>query len=385
MQSLMYSSAVSELAITALSKFLKEKEATTGTIENWTKIKAGEKREAFKAMLEGNKEARKEFVVFYGDQTGTASDFSEWEQGDLPYLEGGGGAAEEAPQTVPPATDTGLSVATAEGPVPQFVEGAFHQIVADVAGLSAQDSDTNLRQIEDNLEYEHLRMGILLAHIQHSEHYITLGYDNMREYLTAHTGLHYRKAMFLISNAKAVQEIGIEAKELKGVSWSALRYIVQVMTPENYKQWLEAAASSTHVSLIEQIRAYNAKQAGALPPPTTEGEDKPKPQSKLFNLYPDQKESVNAAIEKAKAEGNVESTGAALDLICASFTGKPPTDTTVGNVLPDTSVAGMINVFSKMNADQGIDGLLVVLEAVGGVWPDVDINVQLPEGQAAAE
>ena len=391
MQSKIYSAAVGELAVTKLSKFIKA--TTLPDLGDWGKMKATEKRGALIKALGESSEARKEFVVFYGDETGSEQDWSEWETADLPS-EGSApdSTPDEAPEIIvgtstPVEETTALEVVhTLPAAAPQFVEGKFDQMVADVAGLNAEDSDNNLREMEEQLEFQHLRMGVLLSHMQSSELYLTLGYATLRDYIVDRTGMQYRKAMFLLSNANAVKELGIPPAHLKGVSWSALRYIVQVMDKDNYKKWLEAAQNLTHVALIEEIRQAKAEAAGALPKPLAEGEEKPKPQSKLFNLFPDQKASVEAAIEKAKAEGHVESTGAALDLIAASYTGKPPTDSSVSSVMPDTTTEGLINVFSKMNADMGYDGLMVILAAIEVVWPDVDMSVELPtDVEVAAE
>jgi hypothetical protein len=398
MQFAIYSAAVSELAIPKLGKFVKEHADTLTTLDGWSKMKAAEKREALLTALGAEAEARKAFVAFYFEETGSEQDWSEWETADLPEDAGLTTVADETddtPELPLDGTDAGQSelelpaapVAIIGGGTshPQFVEGAFEQIVSDVAGLDAENSDKNLRELSERQAFDNLRMGVLLSHIQSSQHYITLGYDNMRTYLSDQFGdtLQYRKAMFLISNANAVKELGISAKELEGVSWSALRYIVPVMNSDNYGYWLDAARNLTHVALREQIQHHKAKEAGALPAPGADDADKPKPKSKLFNLFPDQKATVDAAIEKAKAEGNVESAGAALDLIAASFTGKAPSNTSVASVMPDTTVDGLTKVFSKMNADQGMDGLMAILSALEAVWPDVEMHVHLPEVEAA--
>lgn len=393
MQLTAYENAVKELAVPKLNAFLGEQKDIV-EIDDWSTFKAKEKREALLEAFKQSKPLREQFVAYYAEVTGNESDFSEWETSDLPD----DGGAEEEPKaestpkgnsidpedSQPTTTEVAQATNYAPGKAPAFVEGAFAQIVSDVAGMDAHDSDQNLREMEDNLEFEHLRMGVLLSHIQKSNHYVTLGYDNMREYLAAHTGLHYRKAMFLISNANVVQELDIPAKELKGVSWSGLRHIVPVLNKENYKTWLEAARTLTHAALIDEVRTEVAKQQGALPAPDKEeGKPTEKAIGKTFNLFPEQKAIVDAAIEKAKIEGNVGSPAVALEFIAASYTGKPPSDTSISQVLPDLSDDGFNKMFSKVKADEGQEGAVRLLNLVAALWPEIDINVSIPNVAAA--
>lgn len=409
-----YKNGLAALAVPKLNAFIKNNEDLALNIEGWGNLKATEKREALLEAFKENNVAREHFVAFYGEETGDDSDFSEWETEDLPDVVTGPAslADPQEPEAEPEAADlspaeadaaaessleedaaafdaalaetsagTGNSVAQHQATI--FVDGAFEQLVSNVAGLNAEDSDANLKEMEDRLEFEHIRLGVLLSHIQKAQHYLTLGHDNMREYLAARTSLHYRKAMFLISNAETIQDLNLSATDLKGVSWSALRHITGVMNGENAKHWLDAARTLTHAALIEEVRMEKAKQAGALPPPKEGEEQKPVTQSKTFNFYPEQKANIEAAIEAAKAQGNVDSPAAALDLIAASFTGKPPTDATVASVLPDLSDTGLTNALTKVKADEGVDGAVRLLNLIATVWPEVDINVSLPPATAA--
>jgi hypothetical protein len=426
-----YQKAVEETPIGKLTAFLKDVEDIV-EIEGWAKLRAPEKRAQIMEALGQSKELRKEFVAWFATETGKDSDFSEWETAALPPVDGAPAPAVETPvdeadepatpepaPTPEPATepdnhDIPQEVATPEPaptPVPVkgkgksatkavsttlssvFVEGAFEQIVADVAGLDAQQSKINLVEAEDRLEFEHVRIGALLSHIQKSQHYTTLGYDNLREFLAAETGLQYRKAAYLISNYDAVRELGIPAADLKGVTWSALRHIIPILTTKNYKEWLEAARSQTHASLITQVAIERAKQAGALPAPAAGeagGTSAPgaaelaKAITKTFQVFPDQNEVINAALEKAKATGNVDSNAAALDIIAAAYTGAPPASSTVAAVMPDLSPDGLRKMFSRLRAEGGTEAVVPVLEIIGEIWPEVDITAAFPEAASAA-
>lgn len=396
-----YQKAVDETPIPKLTAFLKVVEDVV-EIEGWIKMRAPEKRAQMMEAFGQSKELRKEFVAWFEQETGKSSDFSEWETAALPPVADTPPVSDAAPETT--ATDEPDAPAPAPVAVVEkkakatavamqkassvFVEGAFEQIVADVAGLNAQQSKINLIEAEDKLEFEHIRIGALLSHIQKSQHYTTLGYDNLREFLAAETGLQYRKAAYLISNYDAVRELGISAADLKGVTWSALRHIIPILTTKNAKEWLEAARSKTHVSLIAEVSQEKAKQAGALPAPATgaataEGSsgvaEPAKAIKKEFQVFPDQNETINAALEKAKVVGNVDSNGAALDIIASAYTGAPPSSATVGAVMPDLSKEGFTKMFSKLRADGGLKAVVPILEVIGDIWPEVEIAVEFPQ------
>lgn len=394
-----YKEAVSQLSVPKLTAFLKLVSDYV-EIEGWSKMKAPEKKENVIEALTQSKELRKEFVVFYAEETGNEADFSEWEmtdadanppaetedndpgtEDDVSNGDGTGGETETKGEVV---TSEATAPATISAAPTAFVEGAFEQIVSDVAGLDANQSRTNLQEAEYRMEFEHIRIGALLAHIQSSQHYITLGYDNMREFLAAETALDYRKGTYLISNYARVRDLGIPADALKGVTWSALRHVVPILTDKNYKKWLDAARSNTHVKLIEQVAKEKAKQQGALPAPTDEGGDEgPQPITKAFNVFPDQDVTIKAAIEKAKGQANVDSNGAALEVIAAAYTGAPVSDSTVGLAHPDLSEEGFKTMFSKLKAEGGNDALVPILNAIDAVWSEVDITAAFPEGVAA--
>lgn len=372
MQQDKYATALNKVTIADLSAMLKG--FPDAAPANWSSLKAPEKRIEFMNLLLVSADLRQAFVTKFNELTGSSETFMDWEAEAAPAVEPAG--------DVVPASDT----APGKGKVGQFVDDAFQAMIADVAGLDAEASKAAVRHAEEDLEFEHMRLGILLGHIHTSQHFMTLGYDNMRQYLAAETGLEYRKAMHLVQNARVVQELGIPGKELKGVTWSALRHILPVLTAENYKKWLQAARSMKHVTLIAAVNEEKTK-AKQLPAP---GGDKPADAApvevtqKVFTIYPEQKATIDAAISKAKLEANTDSQGAALDVICSSYIGSPVSGQSIKSVLPDMSDDGLLNILTKIDADEGKEGLLRLLTAVEKVWPDVEIMVNFAPADEAA-
>lgn len=396
MKTPLFTDAVTELKVTELTTFLKDNPEFE--IVGWKDKKAAEKRDDFLSALKQSLNMRREFVAFYStlsSREDLSNDWQDWEADlaaeDIENAEtiedpdaAGKAVVAEIEEALGATSDPHQVVAVHHG---SFVEGGFERMVADVAGMEEPDATANLRDAEQDIHHNYVKMGILLAHVQRKELFLAAGCENMREYIAKHTELKYRKAMYLVANANVVQELGITAKDLQGVSWAALRHVLSVIDNSNYKKWLDAARSLPHMKLMAAVDEEKAKQAGnALAKPVMEGNvPVAEVTLKKFNLYPDQLQSVNEALEKAKIEANTDSTGAALDAMAAAYVGKPMSKSSAAAVLPDLSDEGLKRMLSKIRADEGNEGLLRLLTVVGDLWPDVLIDVDFDAAAVAAE
>lgn len=395
MKTPLFTDAVTELKVTELTTFLKDNPEFE--IVGWKDKKAAEKRDAFLSALTQSLNMRREFVAFYSSLSSRedlSNDWQDWEA-DLAAEDIEDAETVEDPDAAGKAAVAEIEEVLGVTPEPKtvvsvhhgsFVEGGFEQMVADVAGMEEPDATANLRDAEQDIHHNYVKMGILLAHVQRKELFLAAGCENMREYIAKHTELKYRKAMYLVANANVVQELGITAQDLQGVSWAALRHVLSVIDKGNYKKWLDAARSLPHLKLMAAVDEEKAKQAGnALPKPSEGKASAAEVTLKKFNLYPDQLVSVNEAIEKAKIEANTDSTGAALDAMAAAYVGKPMSKSSAAAVLPDLTNEGLTRMLSKIKADEGNDGLQRVLIVIGDLWPDVLIEVDFDGAAVAAE
>lgn len=389
-----YEGLVESLKIKDLGDFLKS-QSDIVTLTGWSKMKAPEKKQEFLDALPQSEDLRKNFVAFYNDLMETEITFAALEGDDA------GDGAETETETEPGQPDllegTATEVVAANpeafnvskgGTVAHsFVEGDFGKIVSDASGLTAEQTSAALRACEDDLELQHMRIGVLIMRAHDAQHYMALGYENMRAFIAGETGLEYRKAMQLARNARIVQEVGISEKELKGVTWAALRHILPVIKADNYNHWLDAARSMKHASLIAAVNEQKAKDAGALPAPEGDGKvEKPEASQKVFNVYPDQKATIDEALKKAKIEANTDAMGAALEAMAASYIGKPVSGSTISAVMPDTSPDGLKKIFSKMNEDEGAyAAAMAVLTAFEEIWPGVTLEVEFPKDMLPPE
>lgn len=384
-----YTTAVGATPVGKLTAFNAKNELID--VEKWKAAKAGEKRALMIEALKFSEAARAAFIDLYkADVDGEAPNFALWEDpkftAPTPVEPSGETQATEAAsvEVIPPEKSTAVAATPAIEVVPSgesIVAGKAQMIASEVAGLSPQDSLANLSELQDRLEEYHFRAGAVLAHMQATEAYLTLGYTNMRELIAERTNFDYRKAMYLVGNYKKIEELEIPEAALSGVSWSALREVVPVLTAANYEHWFDQARK---VKRVDLVNAVNAAKVAALTAPSAESGTDATPvaapeaiaslKTKTYHLYADQEAIVAQAVEKAKVEVNADSTGAALTAIALAYTGQPAPQSLIDAAAPKTDDASLKALFQSIAKKEGAAGALRVLQAFEVSWPDVEVT-----------
>ena len=380
--------AVAALKIPTVTACVKKMQGDTP--DGWGKMTAKAKREHLVGVVQySNEKFQSIFKGFAADAGIEVDEIDESLAAEPEHY-----VHEAAPATVPQeSTEIATAGAQLSAPHTTVVSDLVAHAASEVAGLSAKDSLANLQEAYEHLEEYHFRIGALLSHMQATEAYLTLGYANMRELITSTTRLEYRKAMYLAANAAKIMELQIPESALQGVTWTKLRDVLPVLTAENYEGWLELARTDNSNNLNEAVQAAKVAALGA---PEESGGDEgesegggeavPAPPTKQrgFLLYVDQDAMVQQALDKAKVEGNVDTNGAALAVIATAYTGAPAPATLEAEAGPDISdehVRAICEAAKKKEKAGSFAELIRVLNVIGAVWPEVDINVDTePEG-----
>lgn len=189
------------------------------------------------------------------------------------------------------------------------------------------------------------------------------GHDSFAEYAENELGLHQRKAERLrqiwgvIHAELDLPEIARE--RLRRIGWSKVRELCQVFTKTNYEKWLDKAehvsypilvrlvedakkrkAAKERAPVVKQIEKQDASDLGNDDHPTvledadedshlSEADiDDLRPQEspsidklkvRTFQLYPDQLDVVDQALERASELSNSRKPGHNLTMICTEF------------------------------------------------------------------
>ncbi|MDH5184459.1 MAG: hypothetical protein OEX12_11280 [Gammaproteobacteria bacterium] len=209
-------------------------------------------------------------------------------------------------------------------------------------------------ELQDKTDYNNFKLGGLLSRIQEEEWYMQAGVANLKEYIETVLGLGYRKSAYLIQIYNDLVNSGVSWDQVKVLGWTKLRDVSPHLNKDNVEHWIKVAEPLTVMQLQEYLKAQ--KNSGD---PDGSGSTQTSDVSTMtFKVHSDQREIIDAAIEKAKEVGNTEFATVALQNICEQYvagsTGKK--SATLEQLMQD---AGWEQVLGKF----------------GELYPDVDIEV----------
>ncbi len=127
---------------------------------------------------------------------------------------------------------------------------------------------------------------------------------SFREWLKTH-GIPYGKAMGAVQAYRKLVQLGIPRSAFENIGWTKVLVLLDVVTKDNVKQWVAIKA-----------RVEAEKQKGKPDP-----EKGPKTTTMTFKPHEDQKEIINAAIEKVKEESGTSDDSVALEYLAQDYLG----------------------------------------------------------------
>src|SRR5262249_17323621 len=194
------------------------------------------------------------------------------------------------------------------------------------------------------------------------------GHKNFREYVEAVLGIRYSNAMRAAEIYRKLLDLGIPWSSFENIGWTKVLILLDVVTKDNVQQWVAQAKAMNFPSLKALVKAE--KQKGK--PGTEQG---PKTiTSKTFQLHEDQKEVVNAALEKIKDETGTTVDTVALEYLAQSYLG-------AGIQFQNWDQA--LTYAIKHEGDRTLF-VQQVITRLKELCPDLDINVEIAPKKSAA-
>jgi hypothetical protein len=234
---------------------------------------------------------------------------------------------------------------------------AFVLSVQEISKLSAEAILAEVPKLLDAVDENYFHLGGFLSVVLAYKHYETAGFKNFNEFVESY-GMRLRKAQYLIQIYDKLIESGVPWSKVKDVGWTKLRGLASILTLENADEWVERALSSTVLQLQEAIKKA---LAGTLPNSGITPDSEP---SKVttFNVkvHDEQKQTIEEAVAKARAEANTDYDGVALEAICMNYLSG-------GNVTKPVSLTAVLEKYSPEE----------VLKALETVFTDFVITAKL--------
>ena len=228
-------------------------------------------------------------------------------------------------------------------------EDLLFDLVHEIETMKEADARGLVGKLAEETEVTFFKLGGVLSVIQANGWYAP--YPSFRDYVEKEHGLHYRKATYWVSIYNALVEAKVPWEKVKDLGWTKLKEIAPVLTAGNVDEWVKIAGQSNTLSLIDTVKKSQASKGGVK---AIEDQSSKTVTTKTFKVHEDQKETIEAALAKAKADSGTTVDTVALEYICGDF-------------LAAQTLA------QKMKA-MGIEKALAAVEAA---FPDANIEVTL--------
>jgi len=184
-------------------------------------------------------------------------------------------------------------------------------------------------------------------------------YDSFREAVEQETGIHYRKAMYLMNIYNSIVEAEIPWSKISCISWSKLKEVADILTLENVDEWVAKIMGPPEMTVLQVQEAVKAVKLGSLA-----SSEIPEETSSItsisFKVHADQKENIKLAVDKAKGEAETEFDGVALDAICMNYLSG-------GTAVKPKSLSELLKGYEPEE----------VLEAFAVRWPEIDVTATM--------
>lgn len=210
--------------------------------------------------------------------------------------------------------------------------------------------------LADDIEGNYFKLGGVLRVINDNSWFE--GFESFDVFVYEKFGFQARKARYLIQIYTDLVTNQIPWEKVAGLGWTKLKDLAPVLTVENVDEWVEKAEKLTVLELQNLLKGANL-------PSDASAKTTDDTQTMKFKVKNDQIETIQSALNKAKAEINTEFDNVALENICAGY---------LGGVIGTTS-APQKTIQEQMTAM----GWEAALTAFAELFPTVDLQVTMPE------
>lgn len=231
-------------------------------------------------------------------------------------------------------------------------------LIADIASEIESLKKDKALALADKLyeegEVSNFKLGGVLTVIRDNTWFE--GYESFDAYVSEKFGMKERKARYLTKIYSELVTKQIPWEKVSVLGWTKLKDLVELLTLENVDEWVAKALPLTYKELMLLIKGA-APEGGEGTSKTTDGIVNLK-----FKLQPDQAETVQSALSKAKAEVGTEFDTVALETICGGYLG--------GVIAVEKPQKTVQQLMTEM-------GWEAALQAYSDLYPEVDIEVKV--------
>lgn len=245
---------------------------------------------------------------------------------------------------------TGTAVSTQVAKEGEIVQDVIVDLVHEVETLNEKDARSLVASLADHSEKTFFKLGGVLSVIQKNGWFQP--YGTFRDFVEKEHGINYRRAVYWTSIYNKLVESKVPWDKVKSLGWTKLITLSDVLTEENVDEWVSIAKSQTVLQLTETVKAATAPDKQITDQTATSSTTT----TKTFKVHEGQKETIEAALEKAKEAASTSVDTVALENICLDYIAAP--------------------TLSQRLKTAGIEA---ALKALGDAFPEANFSVELPE------
>ncbi len=156
-----------------------------------------------------------------------------------------------------------------------------------------------------------------LHQVYHGTLFIKWGYETFKDYVESEISFKLRKAQYYVTIWNWFGDLPDEVREkVIPLGWSKIRLLVGIVNEDNVDEWVEKASDMSVIQLELEAKKYLSalKNSGEEIPPEADTTTR-----MTFQVFDDQKEVIDAALELAKGMADSDKKGNLITLICQDF------------------------------------------------------------------
>ena len=278
-------------------------------------------------------------------------------------------ALSSALESVPDEATTPQAIAAAEEvtavPKSEKTEvvdsGEVYDLAHEIENLKESEAVHLAGSLVAQGELTYFRLGGVFSLIQGNKWYVP--YASFREYVEREHGMHYRKAMYIISIYNDMTSANIPWSKVQHLGWTKMSILSPILTGDNVDEWITLAENKTAGNLAEFVKT--AKKTEGKSPPLSDASAASVISSKTFQLHEDQKATVEAALAKACEESGTDVATVALEYMALDFLGSAKQSKSLKDLLIEA-------------------GLQKSLDALEAAFPGTNFTVEVAGAPVAA-
>ncbi len=266
--------------------------------------------------------------------------------------------AEALKTTTPGAKKAGTVKKVIAKKEPAVDQDLIAVTVTKLENLTMVKATKLLQELREESSFNLFQIGGIFSVVHSNGWYTDAGYDKIDDY-AREWGIEPRKAYYLMKIYNNLVEAEVEWAVVGVLGWSKLKELSAVITVENAKEWVERASKMTVLQIVDYIKqmAKDNKDAPGEEAVTSSVS------TMTFKVHEDQKEVIQAAIDKALEEAQTEYPAVALETVCISYL--------AGNSPKGKATVRKMTLAEVMKPMKPMD----ILEKFCEIYPEIDLDV----------